>query len=113
MLELSTEKYENKLIDQVRRQYLEYVSPINRTIDVISNNSAFIGQLYCALNGQLIPKPKEQDFHEFFVRLVEEELRRETDGWNEEETQDRFIDKLLNVESVDIKQWSYSVVGGE
>ena len=44
-----------------------------------------------------MPRPKEEEFHTFFIRLVEEELRRETDGWNEEETQDLFIDKLLNV----------------
>jgi hypothetical protein len=80
---------------------------------VISNNSAFMGQLYTAINSDLIPRPNEQEFHEFFIRLVEEELRRETDGWNEEETQDLFVDKLLNVEVREISQWTFSVVGGE
>lgn len=97
MLELSTEKYDPKLIKTVTTQFREYEQPINRTVDIISNNSAFIAQLYTAINNQLIQRPSEQDFHQFFIRLVEEELRRETDGWNEEETQDMFIDKLLNV----------------
>lgn len=26
-------------------------------------------------------KPKEEEFHYFFVRMIEEELRRETEGW--------------------------------
>jgi len=51
-------------------------------VDVIANNSAFLGQLFTAFQGKFLEKPKEEEFHWFFVRLIEEELRRETDGWN-------------------------------
>ena len=51
-------------------------------MDVIANNSAFLGQLFTAFQGKFLEKPKEEEFHWFFVRLIEEELRRETDGWN-------------------------------
>lgn len=99
MIDLSAERYDTKLLEMVAQQYKEYVMPIKRTVDIIPNNSAFIAQLYTAFNNHLLPKPNEHEFHEFFIRLVEEELRRETDGWKEEETQDMFIDKLLNVDS--------------
>jgi hypothetical protein len=42
--------------------------------------------------------------------LVEEELRRETDGWNEEETQDAFLYKLLNLDPEKIRKQQKSVV---
>lgn len=59
------------MLDIIKKQYSDYNSPINRTIDIISNNSAFISQLYCAFNNELLPKPNEQEFHEFFIRLIE------------------------------------------
>lgn len=85
------------MLEMIAQQFSDYAMPIKRTVDIISNNSAFLAQIYTAFNNQLLPKPQEQEFHEFFIRLIEEELRRETDGWKEEETQDLFIDKLLNV----------------
>lgn len=76
LIELSTEKYDSKLIETLSKQFSDYREPINRTVDVISNNSAFIGQLYTAFSNELLPRPSEEEFHQFFLRLVEEELRR-------------------------------------
>lgn len=48
------------MLEIVARQYSDYVMPINRTVDIVSNNSAFLAQLYTAFNNQLLPKPQEQ-----------------------------------------------------
>lgn len=60
MIQLSGEKYDPKMLEIVAQQYSDYVMPIKRTVDIISNNSAFLAQLYTAFNNQLLPKPQEQ-----------------------------------------------------
>lgn len=40
---------EEKLINKTIEKYEKYKEPINRTIDVINNNSSFLGQLYTVL----------------------------------------------------------------
>lgn len=44
---------------------------------------------------------------------MEEELRRETDGWNEEEVEDKFINKLLNVKVEEMEKPKYMVLDSE
>lgn len=85
MRDMSGPNIEQPLSKAVIDKYLSYEKPICRTVDMISNNSSFISQLYTVIKLGIFQKPKESEFHEFFKRFIEEELRRETDGWNEEE----------------------------
>lgn len=82
---MSAPTIEQPLNKQVIEKYLNYEKPINRTVDIINNNSSFMSQIYTVIKLGYLEKPSEEKFHEFFIRLIEEELRRETDGWNEEE----------------------------
>lgn len=85
---------------------------------MINNNSSFLGQIYTAIRAEKMVKPQEDEFHEFFKRLVEEELRRVNDSWsedfregrdlqNEQETEDKYVNKLLNahIEQMDKPQY--------
>lgn len=83
MHDMSQPHFDERLDQMVIQKYQAYKEPINRTIDVISNNSSFLGQLYTALKSKKMPMPTEEEFHFFFKRLIEEELRRETERWNE------------------------------
>ena len=76
LVELSSKKYDEPLLQTILSKYQAYKNPINRTVDIISSNSAFISQLYTAIRFGLLEKPSEKDFNWFFVRLIEEELRR-------------------------------------
>lgn len=60
------------MLGLIKKHFEDYKQPINRTVDVIPNNSAFLGQLYTAFQGKLLEKPKEEEFNWFFVRLIEE-----------------------------------------
>ena len=55
----------------VKQRYLDYKEPINRTVDVISNNSAFLGQIYIEFKYDFANKPTEKEFDNFLVRLIE------------------------------------------
>jgi hypothetical protein len=83
MRDMSAPTIEQPLNKQVIEKYLNYEKPINRTVDIINNNSSFMSQIYTVIKLGYLEKPSEEKFHEFFIRLIEEELRRETDGWNE------------------------------
>lgn len=55
---MSSEAFEEKLSEVVTRKYENYVEqPLQRTIDVISNNSAFLAQLYCVIKLEILKKP--------------------------------------------------------
>ena len=60
MKELSKPHFEEKLCDSVLSKYLKYEKPINRTVDVINNNSSFLGQIYSAIQTGLMKKPTEE-----------------------------------------------------
>lgn len=50
MKDMSSEAFEEKLSEIVIKKYQNYVEqPLQRTIDVISNNSAFLSQIYCVI----------------------------------------------------------------
>ena len=61
MKDMSTEMFEEKLSEAVISKYQKYIeSPIDRTIDIISNNSAFLSQLYCVIKLEMLKKPEEK-----------------------------------------------------
>lgn len=113
MRDMSAPTIEQPLNKQVIEKYLNYEKPINRTVDIINNNSSFMSQIYTVIKLGYLEKPSEEKFHEFFIRLIEEELRRETDGWNEEEVQQKFINKLLNVKVQTMDKPKYIVFESE
>ena len=76
MRDMSQPTLEEPLDKKVISRYKDYEKPINRTVDVINNNSCLMGQFYTLIRSGAIEKPMEVEFHEFFKRLVEEELRR-------------------------------------
>lgn len=76
MRDMSGPNNEQPLDKSVVEKYINYERPICRTLDVISNNSCFIAQIYTAIKLGAMEKPDENKFHEFFKRFVEEELRR-------------------------------------
>jgi hypothetical protein len=52
-------KFEERLSESVIEKYKAYVfQPIKRTIDIISNNSSFLGQIYCLIKMNILEKPK-------------------------------------------------------
>lgn len=56
---MSSEAFEEKLSEIVIKKYQNYVEqPLQRTIDVISNNSAFLSQLYCVIKLNILQKPE-------------------------------------------------------
>ena len=79
-------------------KFKEYSQPINRTVDVIPNNLAFIAQVYSLIQMGTMKPPTHDEFHYFLLRIVEEELRRHTFAWKEEYVEESFVNKLLNVE---------------
>ena len=118
MRDLSKPHIEQPLDLKINQKYNNYAKPINRTVDVINNNSSFLGQIYTAIRAEKMVKPQEDEFHEFFKRLVEEVLRRVNDSWsedfregrdlqNEQETEDKYVNKLLNahIEQMDKPQY--------
>lgn len=59
MKDMSSEAFEEKLSEIVIKKYQNYVEqPLQRTIDVISNNSAFLSQLYCVIKLNILQKPE-------------------------------------------------------
>ncbi len=59
MKDMSNGMFEQKLSEVVINKYLKYIEfPIQRTIDIISNNSAFLSQLYCVIKLDMLKKPE-------------------------------------------------------
>jgi hypothetical protein len=68
----SMPKFERPFDNEIIQKYIRYKDPINRTIDVMSNNYVFLSQLMCVIEMHRMEKPSEAEYHEFFKRLVEE-----------------------------------------
>ncbi len=59
MKDMSSQMFADNLSQIVIEKYSKYIeSPIDRTIDVISNNSAFLSQLYCVIKLEMFKKPE-------------------------------------------------------
>ena len=55
MRDLSLPHYDEPLNQKVIKKYREYVEkPISRTIDMINNNSSFLGQLYTVIKTNML-----------------------------------------------------------
>ena len=64
MKDMSSQMFAENLSQIVIEKYSKYIeSPIDRTIDIISNNSAFLSQLYCVFKLEMFKNPEEKEFH--------------------------------------------------
>lgn len=63
MRDMSGPNNEQPLDKAVIEKYLNYEKPICRTVDIISNNSCFISQIYTAIKSGALEKPNEEKFH--------------------------------------------------
>jgi hypothetical protein len=55
----STARFESPFDQSIMSKYRNYSEPINRTVDVIGNNYAFLAQLLCVIELGSLPKPPE------------------------------------------------------
>lgn len=57
MRDMSAPNIEQPLNKTVIQKYINYEKPINRTVDIINNNSSFISQVYTAIKLGMMEKP--------------------------------------------------------
>lgn len=59
MRDMSSAHLEQPLNKIVVEKYLNYENPLNRTVDIINNNSSFISQIYTVIKLGMLEKPAE------------------------------------------------------